>query len=144
MELCSLPAIYLGPNYGGGNENNGDLLQKVSCMYCYTQWPQPCSRPPPTHDSAGDSWTPTCKSGTVSCGVTAPFSWVLVHKVLLCPPRVYYPSSGSSMVGLMVTSSKRAHAISKSAAPRAPVPVADHRRPRYRHTSPPKWKRSRE
>ena len=47
-------------------------------------------------------------------------------------------SFGSSMVGLMVTSSKRAHAISKSAAPRAPVPVADHRRPRYRHTSPPK------
>ena len=33
------------------------------------------------------------------------------------------------MVGLMVTSSKRAHAIPKSAAPRAPVPAADHRRP---------------
>ena len=31
------------------------------------------------------------KSVTVSCGVTAPFSWVLVHKVLLCPPRVYFP-----------------------------------------------------
>ena len=27
----------------------------------------------------------------VSYGVTAPFSWVLVHKVLLCPPRVYFP-----------------------------------------------------
>ena len=27
----------------------------------------------------------------VSCGVTAPFSWVLVHKVLLCPLRVYFP-----------------------------------------------------
>ena len=27
----------------------------------------------------------------VSCGVTVPFSWVLVHKVLLCPPRVYLP-----------------------------------------------------
>ena len=26
----------------------------------------------------------------VSCGVTAPFSWVLVHKVLLCPPRIYF------------------------------------------------------
>ena len=23
--------------------------------------------------------------------VTVPFSWVLVHKVLLCPPRVYFP-----------------------------------------------------
>ena len=23
----SIPAIYVGPNYGGGNEDNGDLLQ---------------------------------------------------------------------------------------------------------------------
>ena len=35
-------------------------------------------------------------------------------------------SSGSSMVGLMATSSKRAYAIPKSAAPRAPAPVAVH------------------
>ena len=27
----------------------------------------------------------------VSCGVTVSFSWVLVHKVLLCPPRAYFP-----------------------------------------------------
>ena len=27
----------------------------------------------------------------VSCGVTVPFSWVLVHTILLCPPRVYFP-----------------------------------------------------
>ena len=27
---------------------------------------------------------------TVSCRVTALFSWVLVHKVLLCPPRIYF------------------------------------------------------
>ena len=33
-------------------------------------------------------------------------------------------SSGSSKVGLMATSSKRGYAIPKSAAPRAPVPVA--------------------
>ena len=35
-------------------------------------------------------------------------------------------SSGSSMVGLVVTSSKKAYAIPKSAAPRARVPVAVH------------------
>ena len=35
-------------------------------------------------------------------------------------------SAGSSMVGLMVTSSKRAYAIPKSAARRAPAPVAVH------------------
>ena len=38
----------LGPNYSGGNEDNGDLLQKIPCIHCYTQCPQPCSRPPPT------------------------------------------------------------------------------------------------
>ena len=37
-----------------------------------------CQRLPDTHRQ-------------VSCGVTVPFSWVLVHKVLLCPPRVYFP-----------------------------------------------------
>ena len=26
----------LRPNYGGGNENNGDLPQKVPCMHCHT------------------------------------------------------------------------------------------------------------
>ena len=47
----------LRPNYGGGNEDNGDLLQKVPCRHCHTQCPWPCSRLPPTHASAGDSWT---------------------------------------------------------------------------------------
>ena len=83
----------LRPNYGGGNEDNGALLQKVPCTHCCTQCPWPCSRPPPTHDSTGDSWTLTGKSGSVSCGVTAPFSWVLVHtRFCLYPPRVCFPS----------------------------------------------------
>ena len=81
----------LKPNYGGGNEDNGGLLLKVLCTHCHTQHPQPCSRPPPTHASTGDSWTPTGKSGAGSYGVTALFSWVLVHKVRLCPPRVSFP-----------------------------------------------------
>ena len=35
------------------------------------------------------SRTLTGKSGAVSCGVTAPFFWVLVHiKFCLCPERV--------------------------------------------------------
>ena len=74
----------LRPNNGEVNEDNGDLLQKVPCSHCCTQCPRPCSRPPPTHTSAGDSWTLTGKSGSVSCGVTAPFSWVLVHTRFLC------------------------------------------------------------
>ena len=35
----------LMPNYGGGKEDSGDLLQKC---------PQPCSRPRSTHASARD------------------------------------------------------------------------------------------
>ena len=54
--------------------------------------PQPCSRPLPTHASTRDSWTLMGKSGSVSCGVTAPFSWVLVHtSFCLFPPRVCFP-----------------------------------------------------
>ena len=87
MELCSLPAIYLGPNYGGGNKDNGDLLQKIP-----SQCPQTCSRPPLTHAFAGDSWTLTDKSGSVSCGVTALFSWVLVHtRFCLCLSIICFP-----------------------------------------------------
>ena len=46
------------------------------------------------------------------------------HKVLFVPSKSLFPqscvSSGGSMVGLMATSSKRAYAIPRSAAPRAP------------------------
>ena len=52
------------------------------------------------------------------------------HKVLFVPSKSRFPqscvSSGSSMVGLMVASSKRAYATPRSAAPRAPAPVAGH------------------
>ena len=81
------------PNYGVGNEDNGNLLQKVPSRHCCTQCPQPCSRPPPMHASTGDFWTLTGKSWSVSHGITTPFSWVLVHTMFcLCPPRVCFPS----------------------------------------------------
>ena len=84
----SLLLFDLRPNYRGGNEENGDLLQTVPC----THSPQPCSRPPLTHAPARDSWTLMGMSGSVSCGVTAPFFWVLVcTKFCLCPPRVCFP-----------------------------------------------------
>ena len=50
--------------YGGGNEDNGDLLQKVPCKHCYIQCPESCSRPQSTHASVGDSWTFMGKSGS--------------------------------------------------------------------------------
>ena len=83
----------LRPNYGRGNEDNGDLLQKVPGTHCYTQCPQPCSRPPLTHAaSAGVSWAITGKSVSAYCRVTAPFSWVLLcTRFCLCLPRVCCP-----------------------------------------------------
>ena len=97
----------LRPNYGGGNEESGDLLQKVPGMYCYTQCPQPCSRLPPTHASTEDSWMLTGKSRSVSCGVTAPFSLVLVHKVLFVPSKSLFPQS-------CVSSAIKSHCLPKS------------------------------
>ena len=52
------------------------------------------------------------------------------HKVLFVPSKSLFPqsrvSSGGSMVGLTVTSSKRTYAIPRSTAPRAPAPEAVH------------------
>ena len=70
----------LRPNYGGGNEDNGNLLQKVPCC---TQCPQPCSRPLLTHTSAGDSWTLTASLGQslVRSLLLSPGSWCIQGSV---------------------------------------------------------------
>ena len=127
MGLCSLP-IYLGPNYGGGNEYNGDLLQKAPCMHCYTQCPQPCSRLALTHASTGDSWTLIGKSGSVFCWGHCSFPLGPgAHKILFVSSKSLFlqscVSSGGFMVGLMATSSKRVYAIPRSTEPRAPAPA---------------------
>ena len=49
----------------GGNEDNGNLLQKVPSTRCHTQCPRPCSSLPSTHASTGDAWTLTGKSGAM-------------------------------------------------------------------------------
>ena len=54
-----------------------------------SQCPWPHGRSLSTHTSARDSQTHRGKYGSISCGVTAPFSLVLVHTgFCLCPPRV--------------------------------------------------------
>ena len=59
----------------------------------------------------------------------SPGSW-WAQGFVCAHPRVCFPqscvSSGGSVVGLMATSSKRAYAIPRSTAPRAPDPVAVH------------------
>ena len=59
------------------------------------------------------------------------------QKVLFVPSKSLFSqscvSSGGSMMGLMMTSSKRSYALPKSAAHRAPAPVAGYSR-RHSHT----------
>ena len=119
----------LRPNYGGGDEDNGDLLQKVPCMYCYTQWQlqqattDPCLRLRLLY-THGQVWI---------CLLWGHCSFLLgpgAHKLLFLSSKSMFPqlcvSSGGSMVGLMATSSKRAYAVPRSTAPRAPAPAAVH------------------
>ena len=96
---CVLSLLFdLRPNYGGGNEDDWVLLLK-SCA-C-TAVLRPCGRPPLTQASTRDLWTLTGKSRSVSCGVTAPFSWVLVHtRFYFCPSSFFCPSSVQVLVAL--------------------------------------------
>ena len=62
-----------------------------------------CGEPLLTHDSLGDPPTLTNKSGSVSYGVTAPFSWFLVlTKYCLCPLEVecLFPPVSSDSLGI--------------------------------------------
>ena len=125
LGLCSLPVFYLGPNYGGDNEDYGDLLQKVPCtrsvpptLQQATIDPRLCPRLLDTHRQVWVSLLWGHCSFLLGPGA---------QKVLLVPSKSLFPqscvSSGSSVVGLMATSSKRAYAIPRSTAPRAPAPA---------------------
>ena len=64
------------------------MPRSTSQNFC-CQCPCPCSEPQPLPASAGDSPTLAGRSSSVSCGVTAPSPWVLMHTLLcVCPPRV--------------------------------------------------------
>ena len=126
---CVLSLLFdLKLNYGGGNEDNDDLLQKVPCRHCYTQCPKPCRRPPLTHASTRDSWTFTVNLGQSLVGslLLSPGSWCIQGSVCALTEPVspvlckFWRLHG----GLMVTSSQRAYAIPRSTATRAPDPEA--------------------
>ena len=91
-------------------------------MHCSTECPRPCSRPTPLLETPGHSRSSLSQS-LVGSLLLSPGSWFC-----LCPPKFCQScgSSGSSMVGLMATSSKRAYAIPRSSVSRAPAPSASH------------------
>ena len=119
----------LRPNYGGGgNEDNGDLLQKVPCTHLVP------SVSPTLHQATADPqchWRLLDTPGQVWVSLLwGHCSFLLgpgAHKVLFVPSKSLFPqscvSSCGSMVGLMETSFKKASAIPRSAAPRAPDPA---------------------
>ena len=79
---------------------------------------------PPLLDTHGQVW------GSLLWGHRSFLPGPGAHKVFCVPSKSLIPqfwvSSGSSMVGLIATSSTRAYAIPRSAAPRAPAPAAGH------------------
>ena len=66
---CVLSPLFdLRPNSGGGNEGNGDLLQKVLAHTAILSAPDPAAgyrEPTPPPETPGHS--------SVSCGVTVPW-----------------------------------------------------------------------
>ena len=99
--------LELRPNYGGGNEENGDLIIKVPCL----RWR--------LLDTHGHVWV------SLLWGHCSFLLGPGAHKVLLVPSKSLFlqscVSSGGSMVGLIATFSKRVSAIPRCAAPRAPA-----------------------
>ena len=116
----------LRPNYDGSNEDNGNLLQKV---------PRTLSAPNPVEGHCQPTPLETPGHSRASLGqshvgslLLSPGSWCTQGSVYALQESVSQSciSSGSSMVGLMATSSKKAYTIPRSAAPRVPAPVAGH------------------
>ena len=125
-----LPASYLGPNYGGGKEDNGDLFQKIHACTATPTAPNPVAdhhQPTPPLEMPGHSQA-SLGQFLVGSLLLFPGSWCTQVSVRALQEFIYQfcVSSGSLLVGLMVTSSKRAYAIPKFVVPRAPVPVAVH------------------
>ena len=87
---CAPSLLFTWLNYGGGNEDNGVLLQKAPCRHCCTQCPKPTTgHHPCLHWRLLDTHMQVWVS---LCGVTAPLFWVMVPTwFYLCPARVCFP-----------------------------------------------------
>ena len=121
----------LRPNYLGDNEDNTDAFKRPHT--CTTTLSiltlQQATVDPHLHWRLMD-----IHRQVRVCLLWSHCSFLLVPGAgtifMLVPYKILFPhscvSSGGSMVGLMVTSSKRAYAIPRSAAPRVPAPAAGH------------------
>ena len=60
------------------------VYMKGAFQECYCRCPHPCDEPLLTYISTGDPPTLAGSFGSVFCGVTAPFLWVLVPTDFVC------------------------------------------------------------
>ena len=121
--------LHLRPNYGAGNEDKGPSKGPMhALLHSVPLTLQQAITNPCLHQRLLDThrlvWVSLLWG---HCSLLLGFG---VHKFLFVLSKSLFPqscvSSGDFMVGLMATSSKRAYAIPRSAAPRAPAPVAGH------------------
>ena len=86
---CCNPALGSMGSMVGLMVTSNRTYTKGNFQDCCCHCPSPCGEPLLSHASTGDPLTLANRCGSVSCGVTAPFPWVLVHEIFcLCPPRV--------------------------------------------------------
>ena len=91
MDLCFLPAIYLGSNHDGGNEDNGDPLQRSHACTATLSATNPAAghhRPTPLLETSGHSQASLGQS-LVGSLLLPSGSWCI--RFCLCPLRVYFP-----------------------------------------------------
>ena len=121
----------LRPNYDGGNEDNGYLLQKEAFGA-----PNPAAghlHPMPLIETPGHSWA---SLGRLLWGHCSFLLGLVAHKVWSVPSKSLFPqscvSSAGSMMGLMVTSCKRLMPHSGLPHPE-PLPLQQATADRYLH-----------
>ena len=120
----------LRPNYGGVMKIKATSFKRSHACTATLSAPNPAAghcRPMPLLETLRHSQASLDQS-LVGSLFLFPGSWFAQASVCALQESVSQScvSSDSSMVGLMVTSSKRAYAIPKSIAPRAPTPAAVH------------------
>ena len=92
VKLFSFLVIYLGPNYGGGNEDNGDLLQRSHACTATLSAPNPASghhQPMPLIETPGHS-QPSLAQSVLGSLLLSPGSWC-TQRFCLWSPRVCLP-----------------------------------------------------
>ena len=127
MDLCSLLAIYLGQTMVEVMKIMVTSFKRSHACAATLSAPSPAAghhQPMSPLETPGQAQASLGQS-LVGSLLLPPGSWCTQGSVYALQGSISQSCVrfGSSMVGLMVTSSKRAYAIPRSAAPRAPAPV---------------------